>query len=440
MARAFNLTAEELTDRFLTPLVNGRGLIYNDREWTPRKTTVTIYEGPELPVEQMGMGRGWGNVQRGGTDVTERILRQARGQKARHPALDRLQARLAGRLSAGPVTARRGPRAGGRPDARFARQRAVGRRRARGLGVAGTRGRAGLLADGVGHRGPSVGRRCCCDPRGLAGGRTFASRRRLEPAQRCKAALQDTASLISRGTVLGPRRTGTPASAAALCDVVNVVVELRDQQERLVGVELVLEPGDVGRRPARPARGSRRGWRGPGRRGRRAEGRGQLTLEVRRRPPTARRVVMKAVDDDARERQAPFPQGVRRNQIASVDRFSLGRGDEHERRLPRVQQLLHVLGTSVKFSVISPSSAKKPVTSAIASKPVTRRSADGAAAPCRRSAPASRSPVGRSTSFSIRPSRNAVSRRGASRKSSALREGGVSRTTRSNSALVGASS
>jgi hypothetical protein len=104
MARAFNLSAEELTGRFLAPLVNGRELIYNDREWSPRKTTVTIYEGPELPVEQMGMGRGWGNVQRSGTDVTERILRQARGHSERHPALDRLQERLAGRLSAGPVT------------------------------------------------------------------------------------------------------------------------------------------------------------------------------------------------------------------------------------------------------------------------------------------------------------------------------------------------
>ncbi len=104
MTRAFNLTAEELTGRFLAPLVNGRELVYNDREWSPRKTTVTVYEAPELPVEQIGMGRGWGNVQRSGTDVTERILSRARGQKARHPALDRLQARLAGRLSAGPVT------------------------------------------------------------------------------------------------------------------------------------------------------------------------------------------------------------------------------------------------------------------------------------------------------------------------------------------------
>jgi len=103
MARAFNLSADELTRRFLAPLVNGRELIYEDREWTARKTTVTVYEGPELPIEQMGMGRGWGNVQRSGTDVTERVLQHAREQTARHPALDRLQERLAGRLSVGAI-------------------------------------------------------------------------------------------------------------------------------------------------------------------------------------------------------------------------------------------------------------------------------------------------------------------------------------------------
>jgi hypothetical protein len=103
LARAFNLSAEELTRRFLAPLVNGRELIYNDREWSPRKTTVTVYEGPELPVERMGMGRGWGNVQRSGTDVTERVLRDAREQTSRHPALDRLEERLAGRLSVGAI-------------------------------------------------------------------------------------------------------------------------------------------------------------------------------------------------------------------------------------------------------------------------------------------------------------------------------------------------
>lgn len=103
LASVFNLSDEELTRRFLAPLVNGRELVHEGQEFQPRKTRVTIIEGPELPVEQMGMGRGWGNVQRGGTDVTERLLRQARAQTARHPALDPLLERLAGRMAAGPA-------------------------------------------------------------------------------------------------------------------------------------------------------------------------------------------------------------------------------------------------------------------------------------------------------------------------------------------------
>jgi len=42
-------------------------------------------------------------------------------------------------------------------------------------------------------------------------------------------------------------------------------------------------------------------------------------------------------------------------------------------------------------------------------------------------------PVGRTKLFSMRPSRNDVNRPGASKKSSALREGGVSSTSRSKS-------
>jgi hypothetical protein len=106
IAHVFNLSAEELTARFLAPLVNGRDLVYEGLEWTARKTTVTVYEGPELGVEQLGIGRGWGNAQRSGTDVTERILEHTRERVARHPALDPLQERLSGRLSAGPMELR----------------------------------------------------------------------------------------------------------------------------------------------------------------------------------------------------------------------------------------------------------------------------------------------------------------------------------------------
>lgn len=106
MAHVFNLSAEELTTRFLAPLVAGRELEYEGHEWVARKTKVTVFEGPELSAADMGIGRGWGNVQRSCTEVTERILEQVRERAARHPALDPLQERLAGRLSAGPMELR----------------------------------------------------------------------------------------------------------------------------------------------------------------------------------------------------------------------------------------------------------------------------------------------------------------------------------------------
>ena len=68
--------------------------------------------------------------------------------------------------------------------------------------------------------------------------------------------------------------------------------------------------------------------------------------------------------------------------------------------------------------------------SAIRSPPVIRRSTEETTAKPR---PAIRAPkpVGLMNSRIARPSMNCVTRRGASRKSSALREGGVSRTSRS---------
>ena len=73
-ARAFNLSEEELSRRFLAPLRAGQTLAYGDREWEPAKTKLTIYEGRELGPEEIGLGRGWQNVARSGTEVTERML------------------------------------------------------------------------------------------------------------------------------------------------------------------------------------------------------------------------------------------------------------------------------------------------------------------------------------------------------------------------------
>jgi len=73
-ARAFNLTREELNARILAPWVAGAAVELDDRRWLPERAKLTIYEGPELAPEDLGMGRGWGNVTRDGAEVTARLL------------------------------------------------------------------------------------------------------------------------------------------------------------------------------------------------------------------------------------------------------------------------------------------------------------------------------------------------------------------------------
>lgn len=103
VARAFNLREPEVAARFLRPLLAGRPLTYADRDWDPKRTKLTVLEGPELGLEELGIGRGWANAQRSGTDVTERLLARARELTARPPELDRLKERIVGRIDAGPL-------------------------------------------------------------------------------------------------------------------------------------------------------------------------------------------------------------------------------------------------------------------------------------------------------------------------------------------------
>jgi hypothetical protein len=78
VARAFNLDREELQARILDPWIAERTLDFDDRRWSPEKARLTIYEGPSLAPEEMGLGRGWGNVTRSSEDVTEAVIEQAR--------------------------------------------------------------------------------------------------------------------------------------------------------------------------------------------------------------------------------------------------------------------------------------------------------------------------------------------------------------------------
>ncbi len=77
VTRAFNLGETELRERILGPWLAGSKVVLNDRSWSPEKAKLTIYEGPQIRSEEMGLGRGWANVTRAGREVTEELLARA---------------------------------------------------------------------------------------------------------------------------------------------------------------------------------------------------------------------------------------------------------------------------------------------------------------------------------------------------------------------------
>jgi hypothetical protein len=78
-ARAFNLTAEQLNARIVAPWTSGGVIELDERRWSSDRAKLTIYEGPHLAPDQLGMGRGWANVTRSGEDVTARVLAERAG-------------------------------------------------------------------------------------------------------------------------------------------------------------------------------------------------------------------------------------------------------------------------------------------------------------------------------------------------------------------------
>jgi hypothetical protein len=78
LARALNLSAEELEARIVARWVRGDIVEIDERGWAPERARLTIYEGPALRGEEIGLGRGWSNAVRTGEDVTERVLDEAK--------------------------------------------------------------------------------------------------------------------------------------------------------------------------------------------------------------------------------------------------------------------------------------------------------------------------------------------------------------------------
>jgi hypothetical protein len=98
--RSFNLTREELDARLLAPWVSGEAIELDDRQWAPDRARLTIYEGPALSSDQLGLGRGWANVTRQGEDVTARLLEAV----AHPPPVADLKREVLARVAAAPVS------------------------------------------------------------------------------------------------------------------------------------------------------------------------------------------------------------------------------------------------------------------------------------------------------------------------------------------------
>jgi hypothetical protein len=103
VARAFNLTREDLDARIARRWVQGQVVELNDRQWAPERAKLEIYEGRALATEEIGLGRGWANVTRTGAKVTDRVLSEVRQAVESPPALQQLKQEVTARSAQRPL-------------------------------------------------------------------------------------------------------------------------------------------------------------------------------------------------------------------------------------------------------------------------------------------------------------------------------------------------
>ena len=159
VARVFNLTREDLDARFARPWVSGSTIEHDDRRWAPERAKLTIYEGPELRTDEIGMGRGWPTVGKTSQDVTETVLAEAqRGSEARS-AVHTFKAVVAGG-GAYSAHVRRADRAGRRASTRSGGPASSWRWPNRPCGRCSTRASYGSAGSTVRSRGTAGSRSC----------------------------------------------------------------------------------------------------------------------------------------------------------------------------------------------------------------------------------------------------------------------------------------
>ncbi len=95
-AYRFNLGDRELL-ALLDPWVHDKWIDLDERKWSPQQARITVLEGPEMPVYELSMGRGWRSAERKSKDVTEPVLERARALLLQAPGGWRRASGRAGR-------------------------------------------------------------------------------------------------------------------------------------------------------------------------------------------------------------------------------------------------------------------------------------------------------------------------------------------------------
>ncbi len=85
-AYRFNLSDRELL-ALLDPWVHDKWIDLDERKWSPQQARITVLEGPEMPVYELSMGRGWRSAQRKSKDVSAQVLERARALLVQAPDL-----------------------------------------------------------------------------------------------------------------------------------------------------------------------------------------------------------------------------------------------------------------------------------------------------------------------------------------------------------------
>jgi hypothetical protein len=77
VATLFNQSGQQIGPVVLA-WVQNQMVELDDEKWAPWESKITILEGREIPLGGLSMGRGWKTAAREGSDVTQRVLSEAR--------------------------------------------------------------------------------------------------------------------------------------------------------------------------------------------------------------------------------------------------------------------------------------------------------------------------------------------------------------------------